>query len=144
MSRTASFGFLAFSLSAIALLNGCGGPPPTATVSGSVTIQGKSITFGMITFQSEVKNVPNPVRSGEIRNGKYSVAEVPVGPTTVAIQSIPVDPKPGPSPKGSQPAEPPPAGPYVAIPTKYNAAATSGLTYDVTNGAQTKDFPLAP
>ena len=125
-------------------LTGCGGTHPTANVSGNVTFQGKPITFGLITFQSEVKDVPNSVRSGEIRNGKFSVQEIPVGNTKIAVSSTQVDPKPGPSPTGAQVMEPPPVGPYIAIPQKYNLAATSGLTFEVKNGPQTKDFALTP
>jgi hypothetical protein len=105
-----------------AALCGCGGFK-TGTVSGKVTVDGKSVNTGTIYFvlapgkQSVVPIEPD---------GTYK-AQVPVGKVTVTIQD-------GPPPPGQKQ--------NVPIPVKYASAKTSGLQYDITGGSQEIDFKL--
>jgi hypothetical protein len=72
-------GCLAVSLLA---LSGCDGMP-RATVRGTVTLDGQPIELGAVSF------IPvdgqSPTTGGPITNGRYSVANVPVGEMKVAI-----------------------------------------------------------
>jgi len=118
------------------------GHKPLGNVSGSVTCDGKPITYGQISFEIEEAGVPNRMRTADIRQGKYSLEKVPVGRVKVAISSVKVDPNPGDSPKGSETPPAPPTGPYIAVPSSYAQPSTSGLSYEVKEGNQTKDFSL--
>lgn len=133
-----------FLFSSMGLL-GCGGQQ-SGTVTGQVSFGGKPITFGVITFVAE-KGEPK-VSNASIWEGKYSFEKIPVGTVKVLIQSLPAS-KPGTPPKGTAPvvsSEPTKEvkGPFVPIPAKYSREETSGLTYTVVSGNQTKDFNLEP
>lgn len=78
----------AFSLGAFALLlplaGGCGSGK--GTLSGEVTLDGKPLPSGTITFYPAKKSLGNPLVSA-ITDGKYSVSGVPVGNMKVAVET---------------------------------------------------------
>ena len=60
---------------------GCGGKK--GTITGTVTIDGKPVTSGQVTFYPE-KEKAKPI-SGPIREEGYSVSGVPVGPAKITV-----------------------------------------------------------
>jgi len=127
------------------VFSACGSGGATGDVSGKVTYQGKALPSGRITFVCE--GAGQPVLSSEIKNGQYSIQKAAAGPAGVAVETfqfkrvaIPGAPKTSTLP-GS---DAPPPGPYVPIPQKYRVPDSSGLTYTITKGTQTKDFDLTP
>src|SRR5687767_9672267 len=77
---------------------GCG--ESVATVSGEVKVNDKPVPDGVITFASQ--NKKKKVLNGIIKDGKYSVAEVPVGDTLVAVTETTVMAAPQPGKKASK------------------------------------------
>lgn len=118
---------------------GCGGGgPPFCDVKGTVTIDGKPVTGGMIVF----------VDAGDINSksgyltidGTYSLSQVPAGPVKVLVRTDQVknmlDEKTAkmlqakgvgavaddPKVKGNK---------YVPVPAKYTQIDTTDLTFDL-------------
>jgi hypothetical protein len=127
---------LMVSMCGIALLaTGCG--EPAGTVSGTLTIEGKPLNCGYIIFQAS----EGSVESTEIQpDGTYSIEGLPLGSAKISI-NVPAPPLPGPDGVSADTPEAFEADP-VSIPERYGAVETSGLTYEVTKGAQTHDINL--
>ncbi|MFO0928491.1 MAG: hypothetical protein U0736_15950 [Gemmataceae bacterium] len=117
----------------LVLLSGCGKP----SVSGTVTLDGKPVDGGVISF---VADGTNKQANADIVGGKYDFGAKP-GPTAgknkVEIlwnkktgRKIPVPGDPGNMTDES----------VQAIPAQYNSAST--LTADVKSGANKLDFTL--
>jgi hypothetical protein len=113
---------------------------PRRAVSGTVTLDGKPLTVGKITFSpAEKEKAVGPDVSGDIKEGKFSIDRAS-GPTPgkykIIISGIPPveiksDEMPGAAPK----RQPEP------VPAKYNAKTT--LTKDVSDtGTNEFEFPL--
>ncbi len=108
-------------------------------VSGTVTLDGKPIPKGTVTFISTDGQRPNA--TGSISAGAYTLQTVEpgdgavVGEYNVAISDI--------DPNAFNTALPgaAPSTPKSAIP-KYLDASASGLTAKVESGSNTKDFAL--
>lgn len=124
-------------LLAAGLVVGCGGPP-VGEVSGTVTYDGKAIDQGAIEFHPVDGNGPST--GGSITAGKYAVSKVPVGQAKVRITAA----KDSVKMKMYDDAKE-----YVQksggelLPPKYSDDKGTELRYDVTPGAQTKDFTLS-
>ena len=144
---------------------GCGSG--TGTVKGQVTFQGKPLSGGTIMF-APVDSKHNSVSREIDENGNFEVPNVPVGEARVSVDNQSLKPAPPVGSGGGPPellkklgkgnpapkkAEPPPdaaekdgskkaRGTYKEIPSKYYRTDTSGLTYTVTSGTQTKNFEL--
>jgi hypothetical protein len=122
------------SAAAFALMfAGCGGTAatPTGQVKGKVTLDGKPLAAGRITF--DAANGTSPIDL-EIKDGEYN-GKVPTGPKTVRVQAFKlVDP-----PKGmTGPAyEKPTEQNY--LPARYNIASKD--IRDVKDG--TNEFDIA-
>ncbi|WP_439622598.1 hypothetical protein [Gemmata sp.] len=101
---------------------GCSQEP--GAVSGEVTIGGKPLPGGVISFHSEVGS--SPVVNAPIKDGKYTVSGVPSGNAIVTVGN------PRPSP-GCRP-----------VPPRYGDPDTSGLTLIVQPGEQTFLVALTP
>ena len=121
------------------VLVGCS--PPTSTIKGKVTFEDEPITTGTIAFVSQ----NGKVTTGNIEFGDYKVSGVEIGPgARVAVMSH------EPSPMMQPPTGPIQQAPdqqtlkYVPIPGRYADHEESGLTYDVVEGEQTRDFQLQP
>ena len=126
------------------LAAGCG-PAPTGTVSGTVTVGGRPVPSGLITFSSEVG--ARDSFSAAVLDGRYATGPIPAGPTKVTVIPRGANPAEAPAGKGGGDLAPPPkaaAKRAATVPPKYGAADTSGLTFDVARGENTKDFDLAP
>jgi hypothetical protein len=107
-------------------LCGCGG---SGDVSGTVKYQGKPLPTGTIMFYGD----PTGVWRSEIKEGQYSIENVPTGTVKITvILPAPITMKGLPAP-----AKVPP------IPGKYADPGQSGLTYQVHSGQQTHDVELA-
>lgn len=119
--------------------------PPVATVGGKITLAGKALPGGFVTFQSEdgTRSVVGEVNAqGEYQIRTHDSAGLPPGKYKVAV-------KPPAPPRSSD--EPPLAGEALTyeapkerlVPLKYAAFETSGLTADVTlEAGKSYDFEL--
>jgi hypothetical protein len=142
--------FLPFSLSPLFLVccaSGCG--EAKGDVSGQVSFKGSPLPAGKVTFICEGGN--KPVLSADIREGKYEIKGVPVGPVTITVAtykpSKTVDRPPGLGQtyrQGTEEKPPAPPEKYVEIPARYGQADRSKLSYDVKPGIQDYDIPLTP
>ena len=116
---------------------GCG--QRAATISGKVTFQDVPITTGTIAFISQ----NGTVVSGTIEGGIYTVTGVEIGPdATVTVMSHVPSPmmQPPTGPEAGVPVRAPLK--YVPIPDRYSDPKRSGLTCQVIEGRQTRNFAL--
>lgn len=90
-------------------------------VSGVVTLDGKPLTGGSVTFIS-VKN-PTYMTTATIRDGKFSIDNAPTGECRATVETE--------SMRGGPPGQ---VNRYVPIPEKYRFAETSGLTVTILKG----------
>jgi hypothetical protein len=103
-------------------------------VSGTVTLDGKPLHAGTITFF----DATNSTRSGEIKDGSFTVRKVATGKVHVAVVAAP---QPQPAPGGGIPnaprhgeskrAAPGTGAPSGALPARYGNHETSGLEFDI-------------
>src|SRR2546423_1656505 len=77
------------ALAAALALAGCGSGG-TGVVSGKVTVNGKPLKKGLITFSSEVGN--RDPYSARIVYGAYQTGEIPCGPAKVTIYPAQINP----------------------------------------------------
>ncbi len=121
---------------ALTALVGCGpgggGGSGKATISGKVTYQGAPVTGGTLTLYDD-KGSPYPV--GIKADGTFNVSDVPIGQMGVGIDTGSAAP-PASSAGGGQ------AAPHVDIPPQYKNPQSSGLTWDIKAGKNTKNFDL--
>jgi hypothetical protein len=129
------------------LLIGVGGCDKTATVTGTVTYQGRPVTYGSVIFL----NADKTARSGVIAtDGSYRVEGVLPG--TARIGVISRDPARGRSavrgPKSASPAttsETAPTAPasgWFPLPSRFESPASSGLSCDVNSGSSSHDIEM--
>ena len=122
----------------LVLSAGCG--RSTGTVSGKVTFEDQPLGFGTIALICQ----DGSVSSGMIRDGTYTIPEVPVGPVEITVRAYP-PPRPTMTPPGeTRAAAQPPQSEFVPIPERYSDHDQSGLAYTVVPGAQTHDLALEP
>jgi hypothetical protein len=139
---------------------GCGSSAkPRAVVKGKVLIGDKHLTAGNVMFYGN----DNATASATIdKTGNYVMGDAPIGEVKVTVTVPKISPamlakmnavrKGIPDAKSVDPSDPTKAisimgdmpEKIVPIPDKYAAPETSGLTYTVQNGEQTKDFVLTP
>lgn len=123
---------------------GCGsGGPQLAVVTGRVTFDGQPLPGGLLRLKAT--NPASPVQETNVRlkpDGTFIVPDAPTGPVTVSIDTevIRTDLQVA----AMNPAAPPLAVKYVAIPKRYAAFATSDLGFEVSPGPQVRDFELKP
>lgn len=125
-------------------LSGCG--EKFSEVSGTVSLGGKPLEAGVVTFFPE-KGLPV---AASVQNGSYTAVNVPFGPVRVTVTPLQTEAevtagpggpvKPGQEdPTAKQtPAPKKPAGPI--IPEKYTSVDTSGLSTKVEQEKVT--FPI--
>jgi hypothetical protein len=144
---------LCAGLLALAALTAAGCGPRTATVTGKVTYKGNVVKGGRVVFASE-KGPSVLAVIGE--DGSYTAEHVPVGNVKIAVQTkylgvaagmgkAGAPPKDAGGPDGQKPGKLSPeeaARKFVAIPSSYEDAETSGLTYTVRGGSQEHDLVL--
>ena len=140
---------------------GCGGGAgERARVKGHVKFFDKDLTAGTVGFTSK-----DGTRVGSANidfSGNYDMSDAPVGEVIITVK-VPTmggpmgthkeKPKPPPgvpemrNPSGEDTSYIPPSidpTKIVQIPGKYGSTDTSGLTYTVVRGEQTKDIVLSP
>jgi hypothetical protein len=140
----------------LALVAGCTGGGK-GTVSGSVKYKGQPVTGG--TMHLTPSGGGTAVVITIKPDGTFVSTDIPKGNYKVAIETESLNPKnpnhtKQPGYNMPQGAKPPPGAPeppkfdmgdqpkYVQIPPKYATANSSGLTWDITGGKQTKEFDL--
>src|SRR5437870_9397945 len=86
-SATKLLSGLAFALVGLVLTSGCDGtanPPPTKIVSGTVSLDGKPLTWGTVEFHGPEKQV----RKAQIQtNGTYSIRNPELGEMRVVVRA---------------------------------------------------------
>jgi hypothetical protein len=138
---------LAALAAAVLFFAGCGSGG-TGVVSGKVTVNGKPLKKGLITFSSEVGN--RDAFNAAVIDGAYKTGEVPCGPAKVTVypaqvgaQEMTEEAKGGGDrvPVGARKA-----GRALApeVPSKYGNADTSGLSFTVKRGDNEYSVELAP
>jgi hypothetical protein len=130
--------YVATMVFALACLIGCGSEFG-ATARGVVTLDGKPVTPGHVTFalvdSSTVPAVSNLDSSGQFNLTTNKKTGLAPGKYRVAIQAF----QPPDVPAGQRTFEP--SKPLV--PEKYLQVNTSGLEYTVAPGSNTIDIPLS-
>ena len=120
---------------ALTALVGCGGSSNgKGTITGKVTYNHTPVGGGTLTLYS-ASGSPYPV--GIKPDGTFDVSDVPVGQMGVAIDSGSAG---VPAPAGSTGL--PASAPHVAIPPRYKDPRTSGFTWEIKAGQNSKDFEL--
>lgn len=137
---TRSFGL---PLSLTLLAAGCGGGAddglPRQPVAGTVTLDGKPIASGLITFKP--RNAPEPVATAVIEDGEFALArhEGPVpGPHVVSVWSREQTGK-----KVPDPFDPENLVDEVKeiVPPRYNLGTE--LSAEIAEGKNSLEFPLS-
>jgi hypothetical protein len=124
---------------AIVFLVGCGSSEFGSTAKGVVTLDGKPITPGLVTFASE-DPAAVPAVSDLDANGGFELTTnkkpgLAPGKYRVAIQAF----RPPDVPEGQRTMTPSER----LVPEKYFDVNTSGLEYSVESGANTFDIKLS-
>jgi hypothetical protein len=117
---------------AVLLFSGCGG---TGYITGTVSLDGTPLPGGLVTvYDSEQQNFSGMIQ----RDGTYTVANIPLGPAQVVVQTVPA------LPSVINPKNPPrePFGPYVPIPERYKDKNKSGFSFEIKKGRQDVDLAL--
>jgi len=135
-------GVLLSSVTLITLVVGCG--TNAGLVTGKVTYKGTPVPSATVSFlpASGEKVVAKPSITNS--EGVYTVKDLAPGDYKVYI-TTPRKPVASTAPGAPVEVKELPAMPgkvSVEVPDKYSKADTSGLTYTVTKGKQTKDFAL--
>ena len=157
--RTVAISLVVTALSVYVGLPGCRKTGPSGnTISGKVTYKGAPVAHGNIKFFAKDDKGFKEVYAGSLKqDGSFSFSGVPaLGEVLVTIGAA-FDPLAGMAQKfgkevdeglkkmkeamaekkgdGSQPAA-------TSVPAKYNDPATSGLTWQINEGSNSRDFDL--
>ncbi|HTN74883.1 MAG TPA: hypothetical protein VL096_06535 [Pirellulaceae bacterium] len=116
----------------LALVLGCeSGPklPPMARVSGTVTLDGKPVTRGLVQFQPDkTKGTDGPVAIGMIgADGKFDLVTAQVKGAMVGHHTVMVEAR-------AEPKNEMDTYPALLVPEKYVRHETSGLAKEVVAG----------
>jgi hypothetical protein len=113
-------------------LVGCGSS--TGSVSGQVSYQGKTVPSGSVTF---VTDKGEAAGTSPIKDGAYTIHNVPVGKVKIGVSTPPAGgtPPPGVPAAGT-------SGTTLQVPDKYRTPDQSGLTLDVKGGEQSHNINL--
>jgi hypothetical protein len=114
----------------VVTLAGCGGSGTATEVTGTVKMNGAPLPGGKVTFVY-ADGKTNPATTIIQQDGKYTLVLPPEGAVKIAVEG---QGRPSVVQKGA----PPPT----KIPAKYTQAQSSGLTYTIIKGKQTKDLEL--
>jgi hypothetical protein len=117
-----------FAIVASTTMIGCG--PAPATVSGEVTVDGKPVERGVITYSAADETKAQPATS-ELKNGKYEIKTV-AGKKFVSISAFKIVEK--------RKESDAPNSEWVDVTEPF--FTKSNLTFEVKPGANTKDWSL--
>ena len=137
----------------LAACAGCGGDSGKATVTGKVAYKGAPVTGGTLTlYPADGPAYPITINP----DGTFNISGAPIGAMGVGIKTdnagsagfpaMPsgrTPPKDAVMPQNQKDYDMSKMGKKVDIPAKYNDLKTSGLTWDIKAGKNTKDFDLA-
>jgi hypothetical protein len=125
---------------------GCGSG--TSSVSGQVTLNGKPLSGGAVTFYGANGQAGGSSIDAE---GKYAMVKGPVGEVKVTVAAAQPRQSPrmskerdAPKHPGDKGPAPSPTGKPVVIPDKYKDQGKTPLTYTLTAGSQVIDIELKP
>lgn len=127
------------ALGLVALLTaGCS--PPTANVSGKVTLKGQPLKSGSVSIYGPRGEVANALIEDD---GTYTVSDAPVGDVRVAVACHPPVPEglTGGNAPGSRRQT---ASRYPNVPARYRDPDKSGLHFHFEPGTQVQDLCLQP
>jgi hypothetical protein len=128
----------AAAVSLVTLLAAGCGETGTGSVRGTITVAGKPLPRGSITFLPGAGD-RDPVTAAVI-DGVYDTGPMPTGPARITILHSTSAPAPagGDRVPGQTPADP------LRVPPKYHSPDTSGLSLPVKPGANTFDYDIRP
>lgn len=131
----------------ICMAPGCSNRPPMGQVKGTVTLDGRPLTKGSLTFEAPgLRPATARVENGQIVEATtYDLGDgVPVGSHKVAASATAdvADAAPGANPGDAKAPKLNYMSGNSLIPTRYNDPGKSGLTAEVKKGANTLDFKL--
>ena len=159
MSRHRVYALIPLFCFSVGAVVGCGGKNPLApaSISGSVTYQGKTVTGGSVQF---VTSGGTPYSSPISVDGTYAISDLPIGEMVIVVETESANPelkaasgkdadrrnammggRKGPNGQGggtSSGLEPK----YLKIPEKYSKSKTTPLSYTVKNGRQVHSIEL--
>lgn len=138
LARPLAAGLFVVSLASLA---GCGNDPGRGSVKGKITVNGKPLAKGLITFLTSSGN-KDPYSSA-ITNGEYAIPDMPAGPAKVYIIP-PLTSEPPPVDKGDLVPAARPGQKKLVVPDKYQNPETSGLSLVVQKGENKFDADLTP
>jgi hypothetical protein len=120
----------------------------TGTVKGVISVGGKALPSGLITFQSEVGK--HDVFSAKITDGAYETSAIPCGPAKISIIHSSVDSGQAHVEAGGNdlvPGSPRKAAAGAAkvlVPAKYHSPESSQLSITIKPGVNPFDQDLVP
>lgn len=136
---------IALALPAV-LCAGCSDRPKLAPVKGTVTIDGKPLPYGTVTFEAKgLRSATGKIVNGEITNvTTYDAGDgAPVGSHRIAVTA---NAEPGPAVVANPGDKTAPKADYMSgkslIPAAYNDPNTSGLTTEIVAGDNTVELKL--
>ena len=131
--------YLCAALPAVFLLGCSGSGFDIAPVSGTVTLNGRPVTQGMVIFTPEA----GPQAAGQLGpGGRYTLTTLkPDDGAIVGEHSVAIEAPTYGAPMGNY-KPPPPPPPEETIPPQYHHPTTSGLTRTVERGRNSFDFEL--
>ena len=131
----------ALALLALGAFSGCGGKgPPTGTVQGTVTYQGKAVGEGFVVFENQAKGWTRAAKLNP--DGSYEHREVPVAEYVVhVVPPQPELPNETTGFRGGGAAAPVPDPEN--IPKKFRTSQSTPLRANVAEGHNRYDFELS-
>lgn len=112
--------FAMILVAAFIVFAGCGSKPqPTSTISGKVTLNGKPVTLGSVSFYDAAKGTGADAPIGA--DGSFSVTKVPLGDYQVSVMPPQLGPEDPMTPEVKN----------YPVPAKFRNGSTSGITCKV-------------
>jgi hypothetical protein len=130
------------ALATLAPLSGCGtSKPPTGSVHGSVTFDGKPVNSGNVIFENGPQGI---FKASELAaDGTYRVEDLPLVEYTICVQPPEAEvPNENSSFDGSAPLPKANVALPKDIPARYHKSHTSPERYTPTEGEQQYDIQL--
>jgi hypothetical protein len=120
-------------LGLIAFSSGCS--RGKCTISGRVTLEGRPLPAGVITFHCQTGN--REVVNAKIQDGNFSVDDVPIGPVKITVTPIPSQGDKGADQRQS-------SGGALPVPNRYRTPEESLLQLEVKGKSQQFNVDLTP
>lgn len=124
---------------AACLQAGCSGGPDSGTVTGTVSVAGKPLAGGSISF---IGADGRPIAAEISPNGTYRVDNVPLGEAIVVVNALPSDEPARHKAIKEQISQPPPAPPPPPFAAKYTDMGSTDLRFTVKAGENKFDADL--